>query len=181
MAVQPSGAAFLGPFAQMAIPQPTQPLPGMQPTQPLPGMTGTEAGFGPNNVPRGAAGDLLITPMVAARLPKAPGLVVPGTLDPYNRVKVLRPGGGYETMLTRGIELDGGRIAIIPSVVGGRELTREQAIEHFHRTHEHFGIFDSREAADAYDKALHDQIEPGSYERKSQPQPSVGPFTRAGY
>jgi len=176
---QPSNIP-LGPFAQMTIPQPTQP------TQPLVGSPGVQwgaeyqGGMRPG-VPRGKAGDPLLTPQVAPYLPPAPGLVERGTLDPYNRTRVPRPGGGYETMLTRGIELDGGRIAIIPSVVGGRELTREQAIEHFRQTYEHFGIFDSREAADAYDKALHDQIEPGSYERKSQPQPSVGPFTRAGY
>lgn len=45
---------------------------------------------------------------------------------------------------------------LIPTVVGGRVVSDQQAIEHFRRTGENFGTFRSVQDADAYAKALHD-------------------------
>jgi len=44
---------------------------------------------------------------------------------------------------------------LIPLIVNGKELTQKQAIEHYKKTGEHMGIFDTADNADAYATKVH--------------------------
>jgi len=68
-------------------------------------------------------------------------------------------------MRTITVSLQDGSVAIIPTVIGGRLASEQEAIDHFKRTREHFGIFKTQMDAENYDRLLHNQIEPGSYDR----------------
>ena len=49
----------------------------------------------------------------------APGLLVPGTIDPSHRPRVFNPDGTYSTLRTITIE-DQGRVVLLPTIVNGR-------------------------------------------------------------
>ncbi len=56
------------------------------------------------------------------------------------------------------VGLDGGKVALIPRVVGGKIVSPEEAFDHFKKTKEQLGIFGSEDAANAYDKQMHEQM-----------------------
>src|SRR5438105_8654550 len=85
------------------------------------------------------------------------GLLVPGTIDPFARPRVDNPDGTYSTLRTITVE-DNGRIVLLPTVVGGRVVSPQEAVDHYRRTGEHLGIFSDEAAAERYDQTLHDQI-----------------------
>jgi hypothetical protein len=162
--VLPSGVSA-GPQGQHG--QPVLP-PGMHLPWNFPsGMTAQDV---PQAQPMVAGPDPKVSPQSAARMAQLPtaGLVQIGTLDPFNRRKIPHPGGGFETMLTLTYPMEDGRVALIPTVYEGAAHTPQEAIQHFHQTKEHFGIFQNEEAANNYDRAMHNMIDPGSYERSMQ-------------
>jgi hypothetical protein len=94
-----------------------------------------------------------------------PGLLIPGNItNLYNRVPLQRPEGppwygDVSTATTMGIGIDdSGREIIIPTVVDGVDLGEEGARTRFEETGKHFGMFDTRENAQAYTKQLHDRM-----------------------
>jgi hypothetical protein len=100
-----------------------------------------------------------------AALQGAPGLLEPGTLDPFDRPARPNADGSWSTALMFSVPVaevlpgrTGGEI-VLPQVVNGQQLTRTQAIEHARKTGEHFGIFRDAQAADAYAAELHNQQE----------------------
>jgi hypothetical protein len=48
-------------------------------------------------------------------------------------------------------------------VIDGKVVSDNEAIRHFYATHEHLGIFDTPENADAYAEKLHEQ-QAGEYQ-----------------
>ena len=61
------------------------------------------------------------------------GLLVPGTIDPFARPRVDNPDGTYSTLRTITVE-DNGRIVFLPTVVGGRVVSPQEAVDHYRRT-----------------------------------------------
>jgi len=70
--------------------------------------------------------------------PAAPGMVSQGNIDPSRAAAVT---GAIA------VKLPDGRAVVIPSAVGGRALTPEQAVQHFQQTGEHLGVFKDEASA----------------------------------
>jgi hypothetical protein len=77
-----------------------------------------------------------------------------GNLPTGIRYRVPNPDGGISTVRTISIGTDEGEV-VIPTVVQGRILTDDEAIDHFMRTGENFGIFRSIQDASDYAESLH--------------------------
>lgn len=86
--------------------------------------------------------------------PPAVGLVAPGNIDLTRRPRVKNPDGTTSTVRSISINEDGREI-LIPTVVGNRVVSDDEAIREYHRTGKHLGIFDSPTHATAYAQALH--------------------------
>jgi hypothetical protein len=57
------------------------------------------------------------------------------------------------------VKLPNGRAVVIPTVVGGRALTPEQAIQHFQQTGEHLGVFADAASAGQFASAVQQQAQ----------------------
>jgi hypothetical protein len=113
-----------------------------------------------------------ITPESTAKKPvyvageNVKGLKEPGNIDITNRPVVPNPAAGKgqsSTVLSMGIEEDGKHV-LIPMVSDGadgkppRIMNKKEAIDYYHKTKKHLGIFDSDAAADEYGRnVLHPQ------------------------
>ncbi len=89
---------------------------------------------------------------------KAPkGLIEPGNITDLSERPVVDLGDGRKgTIRSFSIEEDGKEV-LIPQIVGGKLLSREQAVDHYLKTQEHLGKFDSPANADEYGKSLSDK------------------------
>ena len=67
---------------------------------------------------------------------------------------VVNEDGSVSTVRTISFEEDGKEI-LIPTVIGGRIVSDEEAIEHYHRTGFNFGKFDTVEEANKAAEELH--------------------------
>ena len=108
------------------------------------------------------------------------GLIAPGNLDLNARPVYRNPNGKISTELSLTIEV-GGKQVIIPSIVGGRPLTPQQAVEHYRQSGENLGTFDTEEHAEAYANALHERQ--GATYANAPPQRLTDPsqlWSRAG-
>ena len=83
-------------------------------------------------------------------------LVEPGNIDISNRPKVYNADGTISTEKSFSIGTDKGEV-LIPQVVGGKMLTKEDALKHYKTTGEHLGIFKTIQGANTYAKALHER------------------------
>lgn len=92
-------------------------------------------------------------------LDSPPGLKRKGNLDPYDRKVLRNADGSVSTTRSFSIGTDEGEV-LIPQVVDGKLLSKDQAIARYRQSGENLGVFDSPEHADAYAQALHnDQAE----------------------
>ena len=90
---------------------------------------------------------------------KIKGLIEPGNIDLAHRPVVQNPDGGFSTVLSTSVNLDG-KEYLIPQVSdSGEILSLDQAIELFRKTGKHLGVFDSPENATSYAKRLHSEQE----------------------
>ncbi len=102
--------------------------------------------------------DELVSPTIQGTLPGS-GLVAPGNIDLNNRPKIYNPDGTISTELSFSFN-DGQNEVLIPSIVNGRVLSQEQAIQHYFNTGDHLGKFDSIEAANAAAEQTHNRKQP---------------------
>lgn len=109
--------------------------------------------------------------------PLAAGMVQPGNLDPHNRSVLQNEDGSYSTTSSISIGTDDGE-TLIPTVVNGQRLSEEDAIAHFRQTGEHFGIFKTPEAADAFAVQMHNDQAARGREHGGSSLPD-DPLTRA--
>ncbi len=88
--------------------------------------------------------------------PPPVGLRTPATItNLYNRKPLKNPDGSTSTTSSKSFGFDNGEV-LLPTVIDGKRLTDEQAIQHFLATGEHLGVFDTPENADAYAEHLHE-------------------------
>lgn len=85
-----------------------------------------------------------------------PGMVEKGNLDLDNRPIHFFNDGTYGSELSFSIGTDKGE-TLIPQIVNGKLLTRDEAIRHYQQTGENLGTFNSPEAADAYAQRVHER------------------------
>ena len=76
-----------------------------------------------------------------------------GNIDLKTRPKVRNKDGSYSTVRTIGIE-DSGKHVNIPTVINGRVVSNQEAVNHYRRTGKHLGKYNSRKEADAAAKSL---------------------------
>ncbi len=96
-----------------------------------------------------------------------PGLLTPGNIvNLYNRPvtsPIAGPGGNVQnqmgqpttsTTFSKSFNFGHGEV-LLPTVVGGKFLTDQEAVARYKKTGEHLGIFATPDAADAFAGALH--------------------------
>ena len=85
-----------------------------------------------------------------------PGQLIPGNIDLNNRPVVHNPDGSISTVRSITITDNYGRVILIPTVVGNRVVSNDEAIRHYQQTGEHLGVFGNLAAANAYAQHLHE-------------------------
>lgn len=85
-----------------------------------------------------------------------PSPIKKGNLSEAIRYKVKNEDGSISTVKTISIGTDDGEV-VIPTVVNGKVLGYDAAIEHFYKTGENFGTFKTIKEANSYAKALHER------------------------
>lgn len=63
---------------------------------------------------------------------------------------------GYSTTSSMLVRHDNGKFAVVPTVVGGKELSQEEAVKHYAETGEHWGMADDEESAQKMAQEVHD-------------------------
>lgn len=95
------------------------------------------------------------TPTVpAGPIGPQPGLVEAGNIDLAHRPIAKNADGSISTVRSMSFE-EGGKEVLVPTVVGGKVVSDEEAKQHYKQTGEHLGKFDSPASADAYAERLH--------------------------
>jgi hypothetical protein len=82
------------------------------------------------------------------------GPLVPGTLGEDIRYRVKNRDGSTSTVRTMSFGTDDGEV-LVPTVIDGRVVSDDEAVDHYYRTGEHFGIFRTPQEATEYAQALH--------------------------
>ena len=79
-----------------------------------------------------------------------------GNIDLNNRKVVHNKDGSISTERSFSVNIDG-KETLLPTVINGRIVSEDEAIDHYYRTGEHLGKFDSVEEANAYAEELHNR------------------------
>lgn len=80
-----------------------------------------------------------------------------GNIDLHHRPVVHNRDGSVSTVRSITVGVGPRRYALLPTVVGKRVVSNDQAIRHFLRTGRHLGIFRSELDADLFARSLHEQ------------------------
>lgn len=79
-----------------------------------------------------------------------------GNIDLNNRKVVHNKDGSISTERSFSVNIDG-KETLLPTVINGRIVSEDEAIDHYYKTGEHLGRFDTIEEADAYAEELHNR------------------------
>ena len=85
------------------------------------------------------------------------GLLASGNIDLSARPTVHNPDGSISTVRSITITDGQGRAILIPTVVGNRVVSDQEAVDHYRKTGQNLGVFDNETDADAYAQQLHEQ------------------------
>lgn len=85
-------------------------------------------------------------------------VLVFGNIDINDRIVFQWENGMVSTVLSKSFSMDD-KVVLLPTIVNGRPVTNKEAVEHYRRTNEHLGIFESKVEAKAYADWLHLQQE----------------------
>jgi len=91
------------------------------------------------------------------RLFEPEGQTEAGNIDLNNRPMVKNPDGTTSTVRSITITDDKGKATVIPTVIGDKVVSNEDAIKHFKKTGEHLGVFDNEQNANDFAEKLHKQ------------------------
>jgi hypothetical protein len=83
-------------------------------------------------------------------------MIKPGNIDIHHRPVVHNADGSISTVRTISVGTDAGEV-LIPTVVGNKVVSNDEALRHYQQTGEHLGIFKTPEAATRYAKTLHEE------------------------
>lgn len=112
---------------------------------------------------------------VLSSLPSPQGLKRPGNIDLNGRPIVANPDGSYSTELSFSVGTDQGE-TLLPRIVNGQLLSEQAAIDHFRKTGEQMGVFDTPENADRYATMVHKRQPLDSYGRPNyEAQAAINP------
>jgi hypothetical protein len=90
--------------------------------------------------------------------PQAPdGMVRQGNIDLSRRPTVKNADGSISTVRSITVTLPDGKAVLIPTVIGNRVVSNEEAIQHFKQSGENLGVFRDEVSADQYANSLHEQ------------------------
>ena len=78
-------------------------------------------------------------------------------IDLNRRPSVKNADGSGSTVRSITIVTPDGKAVLIPTVVGNRVVSNEEAIKHFQQTGENLGIFKDEASADRYAHSFHEQ------------------------
>lgn len=105
------------------------------------------------------AGQIGISAPMTSAQPNAKGLLSPGNIDLSKRPVVNNPDGSISTVRSMSFNEDGREILVPTVSPDGKLLDENQAIDLYHRTGQHLGMFDNPDDATAYAQTLHNQQE----------------------
>ncbi len=88
----------------------------------------------------------------------APGILEVGNVNLIDRPGLPTPDNGYGNVFTGTFGIEDGKTVLLPTIVDGIKLSPKEAFQHFKKTGEHMGIFESASAANAFDKKLHEDM-----------------------
>lgn len=80
-----------------------------------------------------------------------------GNIDLTNRQVVKNQDGSISTVRSISFQDDSGKEILIPTVINGKIVSNDEAIQHYYKTGEYLGKFDTVEHANAYAEQLHKQ------------------------
>jgi hypothetical protein len=86
------------------------------------------------------------------------GMVEPGNIDLENRPVVKNQDGSKSTELSFSIGTDKGEV-LLPQIINGKKVSKQEAIDHYKNTGEHLGIFKDAKTATKYAESLHNRRE----------------------
>ncbi len=87
------------------------------------------------------------------------GQIEKGNIDLYNRPRVVNPDGSISTVRSLSFNPDGKSEVLIPTVVGDKIVSDEEAIQNYFKTGQHLGKFKTPNDATRYAESLHKQQE----------------------
>ena len=114
--------------------------------------------------------------------PPAAGLLEPGNIDLAGQPIVQNPDGTTSTVKSMSFEENGKEI-LIPMVAhdGSRVLSEPEAIDQYHKSGKHLGVFRDPNTATAYADQLHKDYESGRIRMRGGPQgPALPPPSGVG-
>lgn len=87
------------------------------------------------------------------------GLVAPGNLNPLLAPPVRQSDGKYSSIVTASFVDDDGLETLIPTFFDGKRHTLDEAVKRYKTTGNHFGKFETPDAANAFDQKMHEVME----------------------
>ena len=91
-----------------------------------------------------------------------------GNIDLSNRPVIKNKDGSSSTESSISVNIDGKEV-LIPTIINGKRVSEREAIDHYEKTGEHMGKFDSVEEANAAAEKLHNRFQVSSGEEGGGP------------
>ena len=79
-----------------------------------------------------------------------------GNIDLNNRKTVYNDDGSISTELSFSVNIDGKEV-LLPTIINGKVCSEDDAIDHYFRTGENLGKFDTVDEAERYAEMLHNR------------------------